>query len=72
MAAVLLFACNVKRGRCVDSLPTAWRQGIATNYGGQQDGKVMRAASYADLYWPLTFVLREANASGIHIDFASN
>ena len=23
-----------------DSLPTDWRTGIATNYGGQQDGKV--------------------------------
>lgn len=25
-----------------DSLPTDWRTGIATNYGGQQDGKVSK------------------------------
>ena len=27
-------------GCLADSLPTAWRTGIATNYGGAQDGKV--------------------------------
>lgn len=40
LAAVLLFALDLRRAGAVDSLPTVWRQGIATNYGGAQDGKV--------------------------------
>ncbi len=40
LAAVILFALDLRRAGAVDSLPTSWRQGIATNYGGAQDGKV--------------------------------
>ena len=29
-----------------DSLPTDWRTGIATNYGGAQDGKVSNTTDH--------------------------
>ena len=39
--AVAGAACLLARYTSADdSLPTEWRTGIATNYGGQQDGKV--------------------------------
>ena len=40
LAAVLLLVSFTRRARAVDSLPSYWTQGIATNYGGQQDGMV--------------------------------
>jgi hypothetical protein len=44
LAAVLLLASSLRRARAVDSLPSYWTQGIATNYGGQQDGMVSPCA----------------------------
>ena len=39
-AGILMVACSLVQVAADDSLPTAWRQGIATNYGGAQDGMV--------------------------------
>ncbi|BDA46490.1 probable Expansin-A2 at N-terminal half [Coccomyxa sp. Obi] len=37
-AGTLLLASSLVQVAADDGLPTAWRQGIATNYGGAQDG----------------------------------
>lgn len=39
-AGTLLLACSLLQIAADDGLPGAWRQGIATNYGGAQDGMV--------------------------------
>lgn len=39
-AGTLLLACSLAQIAADDGLPGAWRQGIATNYGGAQDGMV--------------------------------
>ena len=40
-------ACLLARlTRADDTLPTEWRTGIATNYGGQQDGKVSQVSDH--------------------------
>ncbi|BDA46488.1 probable Expansin-A7 [Coccomyxa sp. Obi] len=49
LAAVLLIAFELRRAGAADSLPTAWRQGIATNYGGAQDGKDPYSPSFGTL-----------------------
>lgn len=48
LATVLLSASGIARVAAVDSLPTSWRKGIATNYGGAQDGKV-RSQKYLNV-----------------------
>jgi hypothetical protein len=40
LTAVVVSASGLGRVLAVESLPTGWRQGIATNYGGAQDGMV--------------------------------
>ena len=37
-------------GCLADSLPTAWRTGIATNYGGAQDGMVSQSQKSLSLH----------------------
>lgn len=39
-AGTLLLLCSLVQIAADHGLPTAWRQGIATNYGGAQDGMV--------------------------------
>ena len=39
-AGTLFLACILVQIAADNNLPTAWRQGIATNYGGAQDGMV--------------------------------
>jgi outer membrane biogenesis lipoprotein LolB len=39
-ACVLLHGCCLSQVVADDGLPTAWRQGIATFYGGAPDGMV--------------------------------
>lgn len=43
--SILLLASSV----CSQSLPSAWSSGIATNYGGAQDGMDPSSPSYGTL-----------------------
>lgn len=50
-AGTLFLACSLVQIAADNGLPTAWRQGIATNYGGAQDGMV-RCLAHSYSFFP--------------------